>query len=219
MATHSSVLAWRIPGTGGAWWAAVRGVTQSRTRLKWLSSSSMFPLWLSTVIIFFIIIFWLWKIINIFYYCDYVTITHLISLYHDWSTEKLCNSVSPKLPFNRKTCNHFLKSICVSELPWNFLKTTNIQVLLFFIGQRSRYISNEQPCLKTTGLYEDLLLLSSLFHFFYFIFSALISFSLCFPISPSSFFDVLSQAFIKHSRSFCIHICNIYILQNVWIFA
>ena len=39
MATHSSVLAWRIPGTG-AWWAAVCGVTQSRTRLPWLSSSS-----------------------------------------------------------------------------------------------------------------------------------------------------------------------------------
>ena len=40
MATHSSVLAWRIPGTGGAWWAAVYGVAQSRTRLKRLSSSS-----------------------------------------------------------------------------------------------------------------------------------------------------------------------------------
>ena len=39
MATHSSVLAWRIPGMGGAWWAAVYGVTQSRTRLKRLSSS------------------------------------------------------------------------------------------------------------------------------------------------------------------------------------
>ena len=26
---------------GGAWWAAVYGVTQSRTRLKWLSSSSV----------------------------------------------------------------------------------------------------------------------------------------------------------------------------------
>ena len=39
MATHSSVLAWRIPGMG-AWWAAVYGVAQSRTRLKRLSSSS-----------------------------------------------------------------------------------------------------------------------------------------------------------------------------------
>ena len=34
MATHSSVLAWRIPGTGGAGWAAVYGVAQSQTRLS-----------------------------------------------------------------------------------------------------------------------------------------------------------------------------------------
>ena len=40
MATHSSILAWRIPGTG-AWWAAIYGVTHSRTRLMWLSSSSI----------------------------------------------------------------------------------------------------------------------------------------------------------------------------------
>ena len=33
MATHSSVLAWRIPGMG-VWWAVVYGVAQSRTRLK-----------------------------------------------------------------------------------------------------------------------------------------------------------------------------------------
>ena len=39
MATHSSVLAWRIPGTGGAWWASIYGVAQSRTWLKLLSSS------------------------------------------------------------------------------------------------------------------------------------------------------------------------------------
>ena len=37
MATHSSVLAWRIPGTG---WAAVYGVAQGWTRLKRFSSSS-----------------------------------------------------------------------------------------------------------------------------------------------------------------------------------
>ena len=29
------------PRDSGAWWAAVYGVTQSRTRLKWLSSSSI----------------------------------------------------------------------------------------------------------------------------------------------------------------------------------
>ena len=40
MATHSGILAWRIPGMMGAWWAAMYGVAQSRTRLKRLSSSS-----------------------------------------------------------------------------------------------------------------------------------------------------------------------------------
>ena len=30
MATHSSVLAWRIPMDRGAWWATVHGVTKSR---------------------------------------------------------------------------------------------------------------------------------------------------------------------------------------------
>ena len=34
------------PRDGGAWWAAVYGVTQSRTRLKWLSSSSSSKHWL-----------------------------------------------------------------------------------------------------------------------------------------------------------------------------
>ena len=34
MATHSSILAWRIPMDRGAWWAAVHGVAKSRT---WLS--------------------------------------------------------------------------------------------------------------------------------------------------------------------------------------
>ena len=32
------------PGDGGAWWPAVYGVSQSRTRLKRLSSSSSIPL-------------------------------------------------------------------------------------------------------------------------------------------------------------------------------
>ena len=72
-----------------------------------------------------------------------------------------------------------------------------------FLLQSSRNVSNEQPCLKATGLYDDLLLLSSLFHFFYFIFRASISFS--FLISPSLlYFNVLSQAFTKHSV--CIYI-------------
>ena len=31
MATHSSILAWEIPWSEGAWWSTVHGVTKSRT--------------------------------------------------------------------------------------------------------------------------------------------------------------------------------------------
>ena len=34
MATHSSILAWRIPMDRGAWWATVHGVAKSQTRLN-----------------------------------------------------------------------------------------------------------------------------------------------------------------------------------------
>ena len=33
MATHSSILAWRIPMDRGSWWATVHGVAKSWTRL------------------------------------------------------------------------------------------------------------------------------------------------------------------------------------------
>ena len=34
MATHSSILAWRIPMDRGAWWATIHGTAKSRTRLS-----------------------------------------------------------------------------------------------------------------------------------------------------------------------------------------
>ena len=34
MATHSSILAWRIPMDRGAWQTTVHGVTKSQTRLS-----------------------------------------------------------------------------------------------------------------------------------------------------------------------------------------
>ena len=33
MATHSSILAWRIPTDRGTWWATVHGVTKNQTQL------------------------------------------------------------------------------------------------------------------------------------------------------------------------------------------
>ena len=92
----------------------------------------------------------------------------------------------------------------------------------FFPLQSSSCVSNEQPCLKTTRLCDDLLLFSSLFRFFYFIVSAPISFSSCSPISPSLslFFYVLSQDFNKHSRKTFVYIYknsmyNVYVLENL----
>ena len=34
MATHSSILAWRIPMDRGPWWAIIHGVAESQTRLS-----------------------------------------------------------------------------------------------------------------------------------------------------------------------------------------
>ena len=41
------------PRDGGAWWAAVYEVAQSRTRLKRLSNSSIFPFLLCLLLLFF----------------------------------------------------------------------------------------------------------------------------------------------------------------------
>ena len=49
---------------------------------------------------------------------------------------------------------------------------------------RAPDVSNEQSCLKTTVLYDDLLLLPSLFHLFYFIFNA--------PTMPHGLWDLSS---------------------------
>ena len=40
MATHSSILSWRIPKDRGAWWATVHRVAKSQTQLKRLSMQS-----------------------------------------------------------------------------------------------------------------------------------------------------------------------------------
>ena len=52
---------WRIPETGGAWWAAVYVVTQSRTRLKRLSSSMILCYWLVMWFIIALIFYIFWR--------------------------------------------------------------------------------------------------------------------------------------------------------------
>ena len=43
------------PRDGGAWWAAIYGVAQSRTRLKWLSSSN-WQIWCSLILKYFLLL-------------------------------------------------------------------------------------------------------------------------------------------------------------------
>ena len=54
MATHSSILAWRIPTDRGAWRAIVHGVAQSRTQLQRLSTQAhCFPFFSFSFFFFF----------------------------------------------------------------------------------------------------------------------------------------------------------------------
>ena len=48
MATHSSILAWSIPWTGGAWWATVH--RSQRVGHDWKNSLSLWVLWASLVV-------------------------------------------------------------------------------------------------------------------------------------------------------------------------
>ena len=74
MATHSSVLALENPRNGGAWWAAIYGVAQSRTQLKQLSSSNskhkvmMTTLWSILV-----------KLTNVYFLCSTTLLVSLFS--------------------------------------------------------------------------------------------------------------------------------------------
>ena len=44
MATHPSILAWRIPKDRGTWWTTVHRVTESQTQLKQLSTQEVIKL-------------------------------------------------------------------------------------------------------------------------------------------------------------------------------
>ena len=54
----------------------------------------------------------------------------------------------------RKICNHYLKPRFISELSWNFFEKYKCPDTAFVL-QSSRYISNEQSCFKSTGLYDE----------------------------------------------------------------
>ena len=45
MATHSSILAWRIPMDRGAWWATVPGVPKSQAKLSMHAHAMLLAKW------------------------------------------------------------------------------------------------------------------------------------------------------------------------------
>ena len=107
--------------------------------------------------------------------------------------------LSPKLQLNRKTCNHFLKSRGISELPQNFFEKYKYLHIPFFSLQSSRYVFNEQPCLKKQRDYM------TIFYFYLVCFTfpisySMIPFHLCFPVSQ--FLKPLSSIVEK---LLCIH--------------
>ena len=97
MATHSSVLACRVPGTGEPGGLPSMGSAQSRTRLKWLSSSSSSSKWV-------------WSFMGNYFHCPKLKYAnmliwgnHLSSLRFTWSKMGNMASSVDKRSFLYKT--------------------------------------------------------------------------------------------------------------------
>ena len=86
-------------------------------------------------------------------------------MYHDWSTANNIILYHYNYHFNRKPCNHFFKISMHIRIILECFEKCKCPGIYFFL-QSSKCVSNEQHCLKTAGLYDDLL--RSLFHFFIF---------------------------------------------------
>ena len=88
------------PREGGAWWAAIYGVAQSRTQLKWLSSSSSSLCYMVNIILYFTPWVSGTQKVAVGYILDSVTILASVLLYIGWRSwtcsgflchSKLCN--------------------------------------------------------------------------------------------------------------------------------
>ena len=126
-----------------------------------------------------------------------------------------CDLMSPKLWFNRKTCNHFLKPRCISELSWIFLKNTNAQELLFFFS------SGGPDMFPMSGHAENQLYYMVIFYLVCFSFSisySVLPFYLVYVLWFLHLFFMFSQAFIKCSKKGFVYIENLEFLPKLWHF-
>ena len=108
----------------------------------------MFPLWRETILIFYFLSgYWLWKLINIFYYCDYITITwnHCVMI-----GQQKNNSILYHQNYHliEKTLITFLNPNAYQNYLGFFWKIQMPRCCFFL--QSSRYVSDEQSYLKTT---------------------------------------------------------------------
>ena len=95
----------------------------------------------------------------------------------------------------------------------------------YFFLQSSRYVSNEQSCLKTSTLYDD-------FYFYLVYFTSSISKSVllfhsaCFPISPSFLKKFSFLSLYKHNRKafvwvyayVCVCVCVCVCVYSMYIY-
>ena len=150
----------------------------------------------------------LWKLINIFHYCEYVTITqyHCIMIGQQKNDRILYHENYHLIEKPVITLKTHMHMIIILE----FFEKYKCPGTAFCFCRHSRCVSNEQPCLKITGVYEDLLLLSSLFHFFYSIFNAPFHLVYVSQFLHLFFFNVFLKSLSSVVESFCMHIYNLY---------
>ena len=119
------------------------------------------------------------------------------------SCPTLCDSIDGSLP-GSSTHGIFQARV----LKWGAIAFSRQSLGIAIFLQNSRCVCNEKPCLKTTGLYDGLLFLSSV------IFSSsysVLPFHLVYVFKfLHLFFVVLSQAFIKHTRKAFVYIYIVY---------
>ena len=89
------------PRDRGAWWAAIYGVTQSQTRLKWLSSSS------SNRRVYSVWFFSTFPIVSVCSQCDGIMlILPCLQLFHSTVLNSRWKIIGISLPSSRSACNN-----------------------------------------------------------------------------------------------------------------
>ena len=134
----------------------------------------------------------------------------IVTMYYLFNTilslvRKLENSVSLKLPFNRKTCNHFLKSKCThTHTTWSFLKKYKCPDIISFSSKAQDVILMSSHVSKEQGYMMIFLLLSSCFTLS--ISYSVLPFHIVYAFqSPHLFFLLL--LFLKPSSSVAENLC------------